>query len=539
MTKGLFNAIQHSPALATGRVKILLAATLLLILLLAGPLVARGGNDLFLPRAARAGAPPVPALRSRAVDINWAALSPDAEEIRLNPFEGLTLTATRLRVDRPVGGGYVWVGRLVGEVGSHVTLSVLHGVVAGSVFQQGREWLVIRPGAAGGHVVYELDPAAREPGGDDVLFPPSGAASAPEDAPAAAVCQDDGTVIDVLVAYTAAASAENGGDDALTALINQRISDMNTANEFSAAPFTWRLVGTLAVDYAESGNISADLGALTAPADGRMDEVHAARDAALADLVALMVSEGNGNMCGLAYQMMTLSSDFADDAFGVVALDYPGDYVCSSLTLAHELGHNLGNAHDRAHHAGSTLFPYSYGYQSPNGTFRDIMSYDCPGGCPRLNFWANPDVWYLGEPTGVDYDTDPANAADLVRSMNEARLTAANFRNTCAPPTATATATPTDTATPSATPTASSTPTASLTPTASPTATQTSTASPTGTPTPTPTLTATPTVTRTPTPTATPTITATPRPTRRPTRTPRPSPTPETWRAFAPTILGR
>jgi len=208
-------------------------------------------------------------------------------------------------------------------------------------------------------------------------------------------------------------------------------------------------------------------------------------------------------------------------------------------TLAHELGHNLGNAHDRAHHAGSTLFPYSYGYQSPNGTFRDIMSYDCPGGCPRLNFWANPDVWYLGEPTGVDYDTDPANAADLVRSMNEARLTAANFRNTCAPPTATATATPTDTATPSATPTASSTPTASLTPTASPTATQTSTASPTGTPTPTPTLTATPTVTRTPTPTATSTITPTPRPTRRPTRTPRPSPTPETWRAFAPTILGR
>ncbi len=533
MTKGPFDAIQRLPRLATGRVKSLLVAAFLLVLLLAGPLVARGGNDLFLPRAARASAPVVPALRSRAVDINWAALSPDADEIRLNPFEGLTLTATRLRVDRPVGGGYVWVGRLAGEAGSHVTLSVLHGVVAGSVFQQGREWLVIRPGAAGGHVVYELDPAAREPGGDDVVFPPAGVASTPADAPAAAVCQDDGTVIDVLVAYTTTASAANGGDDALTALINQRISDMNTANTFSAAPFTWRLVGTLAVDYAESGNMSADLGALTAPADGQMDEVHAARDAALADLVALMVSEGNGNVCGLAYQMMALSSDFAGAAFGVVALDYPGDYICSSLTLAHELGHNLGNAHDRAHHAGNTLFPYSYGYQSPNGTFRDIMSYDCPGGCPRLNFWANPDIWYLGEPTGVDYETDPAHAADLVRSMNGARLLAANFRNACAPPTATATATPTDTATPSATPTASSTPTASLTPTASPTATQTPTASPTGTPTPTPTLTATSTQT------ATPTITPTPPPTRRPTRTPRPSPTPETWRAFAPTILGR
>jgi len=529
MTKGLFDAIQRLPRLATGRMKSLLAAAGLLVLLLAGPLVARGGNDLFLPRAARSGAPAVPALRSRPVDINWAALSPDAGEIRLNPFAGLTLTATRLRVDRPVGGGYVWVGQVVGEAGSHVTLSVFNGVVAGSVFRQGREWLVVRPSAAGGHAVYELDPAAREPGGSDVVFPPAGAASTPADAPAAAVCEDDGTVIDVLVAYTAAASAASGGDYALTALINQRISDMNTANEFSAAPFTWRLVGTLAVDYAESGNLSTDLSTLREPADGLLDEAHTARDATAADLVALLVSEGNGNMCGLAYQLVQASDDFADDAFGVTALDYPGDYICSSLTLAHELGHNLGNAHDRAHHAGNTVFPYSYGYQSPSGTFRDIMSYDCPGGCPRLNFWANPDIWYLGQPTGVDYETDPANAADLVRSMNGVRLTAANFRNACTPPTATATATPaaTATATPSATPSPSSTPAAS------PTATPTPTASPTSTPTRTPTLTATPTVTRTPT------ITPTPRPTRRPTRTPRPSPTPETWRAFAPTIRGR
>ena len=57
MTKGLFDAIQRSLRLATGRVKSLLAAAFLLVLLLAGPLVARGGNDLFLPRAARAGAP--------------------------------------------------------------------------------------------------------------------------------------------------------------------------------------------------------------------------------------------------------------------------------------------------------------------------------------------------------------------------------------------------------------------------------------------------------------------------------------------------
>lgn len=522
-----------------GRLRLLLAAAFLLVLLLSGPLAVYGGNDLFAPRPARAGGPAVPALRSRAVDINWAALSPNAGEVRLNPFEGLTLTATRARVDWPAGGGYVWVGRL-GEAGSYVTLSVLNGVLTGSVFQRGREWLVIRPGAAGGHVVYELDPAAREPNGSDVVFPPANDMSTPNDAPAEAACQDDGTVIDILVAYTAAAREASGGTDTLTALINQRVSDMNTANIVSAAPFTWRLVGTLEVDYAESGSISSDLGALQNPADGLMDEVHNVRDAVRADLVALLVAQGNDNMCGLAFQMMDLNSDFANKPFGVTALDYPGDYICSSLTLAHELGHNLGNAHDRAHHNDAVLFPYSYGYQAASGAFRDIMSYDCPNGCQRLNFWANPDVWYLGEPTGVDYETDPAHAADIVRSMNGARLKAANFRNTCAPPTPTATPTTTPSATPTATawPTPSGTPTPTSTPTPTGTPTTTSTVTTTFTPTPTVMPTATPTVTRTPTVTATPSITPTARPTRRPTRTPRPSPTPEAWRAFAPAVVG-
>ena len=170
--------------------------------------------------------------------------------------------------------------------------------------------------------------------------------------------------------------------------------------------------------------------------------------------------------------------------------------------------------------------PYAYGYQSPNGTFRDIMSYDCPGGCPRLNFWANPDVWYQGEPTGVDYEAAPANAADIVRSMNPARQTAANFRNACAAAPEPPTATPTNTPPPTNTPTATATLGPSPTPSASPT------------------LTATPTVTRTPTVTATPSITPTPRPTRRPTRTPRPTATATrlvlgVGEAFAPVVIRR
>lgn len=486
---------------------------LLLALLLVGPSLVGGGNDLFLPRpASGAPLPAVPALRSRAVDVNWAALSPDVREVRLTPFDGLTLTAMRERVDRPATGGFVWVGRLVGAVEGRVTLSTRDGVLAGSVFRQGQEWLVIRPAAAGGHVVYELDPAARQPYGPDFRLT-EGAVGSPSAAPQVATCQDDGAVIDVLVAYTAQARDESGGQAAIEALINQRVSDMNTANLDSAAPFQWRLVGTLAVDYPESGDIGVDLVALQEPDDGLLDEVQAARDLHQADLVALLIAQGSNGACGMAYLMTGLSADFASHAVGVTALDYPGDAFCGSLTLSHELGHNMGNAHDRAHSTGDVLFPYSYGYQSPAETFRDIMAYDCPDGCPRVNLWANPDVWYLDEPTGVDYETDPAHAADLVRSMSEARLTVANFRTTCVD--ATATPTPTPTSTPSATPTQT----------------------PTSTPTRTPTVTATPTRTLSPTagPTATPSATATR--TRRPTRTPVPTATPPTWRAFVPTII--
>jgi hypothetical protein len=171
-------------------------------------------------------------------------------------------------------------------VEGRVTLSVRDGVLVGVVFRQGQEWLVIRPAAAGGYLISELDPAARQPYGPDFRLP-EGAVGSPSAAPQAATCQDDGSVIDVLVAYTAQARDENGGQAAMEALINQRFSDMNTANLDSAAPFEWRLVGTMAVDYAESGNINTDL----TPRSGRRctHEVHTV--IYQADLVALLIAK--------------------------------------------------------------------------------------------------------------------------------------------------------------------------------------------------------------------------------------------------------
>jgi hypothetical protein len=105
------------------------------------------------------------------------------------------------------------------------------------------------------------------------------------------------------------------------------------------------------------------------------------------------------------------------------------------------MGHNMGAHHDRANASGSGAYPYSYGYQAPDKAFRTIMAYNCSSpGCPRVNYWSNPDVLYGGQPMGVVY-TAP-NSADNRRTLNNTALTVANFRASCAPATPTLSAPP-------------------------------------------------------------------------------------------------
>lgn len=527
-------------SMMTRRLAVLLPAALFLLVLLFGqPFDALSDNTLFVAAAdapAAAAKSPGAPLRVRPVRINWEALDPQSAEIRLNLFDNVDLTAELARVDHSVTGGFVWVGRISGEPDSVVTLSAQNGVLSGSVQRFGYPWTIIR--YVGGptsdlYTIRELDPRAPEPTGVDHIVPDLWAADLAALSPQGATCQEDGTEISVMVAYTTQARDAEGGQDAIEALINRRMSEMNTANQSSLVNFKWSLVRTAQVDYVESGNIAVDLQNLYLPGDGIMDGIQPARDAAKADLVALLISQGSNNTCGMAYEMRSMGAYFQSYAFGVTALDYADPFSCSELTLAHELGHNLGNAHDRLNNNSATLFPYSYGFQSPNETFRTIMAYNCPNGCPRINQWANPKVSYADEPTGVDYDVNPAAASDVARSMNETRQLVSNFRADCVEPTPTATLTPTDVPIPTETPTPSLTPT--------------NTAIPTETDTPTvaftPTNTSIPTVTPTgtqPTPTKTPHATATTRPTR--TRQPTPTSEPTTPTAhvsYLPAVIGK
>ena len=98
--------------------------------------------------------------------------------------------------------------------------------------------------------------------------------------------------------------------------------------------------------------------------------------------------------------------------------------------LPHELGHNMAAHHDRANAGSTPAYPYAYGWVSTSGDFRTVMAYDnaaCPGGsCSPVPYFSNPDVSYLGYPTGRPEGA--ADAADNRKTLNNTGPTVAGFR---------------------------------------------------------------------------------------------------------------
>lgn len=369
---------------------------------------------------------------------------------RFELFDDTAWTGIVTRVESVGPGRVNLYGELEGVPGSDFIASVHDtGAAALSFTTPGGDLYQIRMAGPGRFVALQLAPELMPPCGVDA---PDTAHLAPAAAPAAqararaaahnayaadiaAAPAPDGsaygglgqqagseegltfTDVDIYVAYTAAAQSGAGGSEAMSAFIDLMVARANATFINSRVGLRLRLVGSGAVAYTEPNNIQTDLSRLAGTNDGFMDGLHATRATLGADLVTLVTETTGGGTSGLAY----LYTGTANNGLNVV------QRAGSESTFVHEVGHNFGCKHDRENNdSGNGLYPYGYGHRfTPEGypQLRTVMAY-APGA--RIPYFSNPDVTYLGAPTGVPIgQTGEAHNAQV---LNTTKASVANFR---------------------------------------------------------------------------------------------------------------
>ncbi len=315
------------------------------------------------------------------------------------------------------GDGQMMVaGPLVGGAEGEASLTVVGDTLVGRIVANGRLFMVRRRPDSTAHVATEIDAASLPPEASPRIPP-----SAPVSPDPGAAANDTNAFVDVMVMYSAAARAAMGGTSAIVAEATGAINNANLALVNANVTHRFRLVHTAETTYVETSpnNMGTTLSRLRNTGDGFLDEVLPLRDAYRADVVTLLTTETDA--CGIGYLMgPTIPASFEVNAYNVVYWNCAN----ANLSLAHEIGHNMGLHHDRAN-AGvnpQPSFPYAFGYSVP-GLARDVMAYDCSPSCPRRPIFSTPLFPFPGTSTTAGTATE-----DNARALNGTSLVVANFR---------------------------------------------------------------------------------------------------------------
>lgn len=375
-------------------------------------------------------------------------------------------------VDHP-NGDWTWIGSVVGRQVEEAIITFGPKAAFGTIAQSGKEplRLTIRQGVSW---LVETDPRQiallnnvgsrpTEPDfvvAPDVVTPASMAAASgttqSADGPSmgtASTTVNGVTRVDLLLGYTAGFVDYYGGQSQALTRLNNMVDITNETYVNSQMPTQVRLVKALLVNYTDANSNKMALEELTgfqSPSTQTtpnpvFNELRAAREEFGADLVSVVrrfnTPENDG--CGIAWligggRRNTISASSEFFGYSVVSdgRDAGTDgktYFCRDETLAHELGHNLGSAHDRDTSDGDDnvlqsneygVFEYSFGYKTGSGAgnFYTVMAYG-DSGQTRYRVFSNPRITYCGGlACGVE------NAADNARSQTETFPAVAAFR---------------------------------------------------------------------------------------------------------------
>lgn len=406
-------------------------------------------TDARLPRDTSLPAEQFGTLRTRLAALDTVALNHGLRGggVMLNLFDDVSLVARMTPSDAPVKHTRAPLERWAGDVegvlygqavfisdGSTIDLRVL---LPGYVYY-------VQTVGAGVVRISEIEAgrgrynSAGQPIDDAVIYTPSDEEVIEEQRRLwnLGTRADSGAVIDVLAAYTPAAAAMLGGDLNAQLAIEGAAALTNLTYQNSGVNFRIRLVAVVRTEYTEQG--FGDLTRLQGTTDGFMDELHTLRNTLKADLVTLTPGTpvANRNYCGIANLPLTLN---AASGFSITEA-----HCINDITYAHELGHNMGKAHDRSN-SSSAIHSYAFGYQDAStgtgdyGDFVTVMAYSTntvgqhcptsyqPGVCPAIAWWSDPAATFGGKPLGR-VGGGGADLENNARSLNETALTIANYR---------------------------------------------------------------------------------------------------------------
>lgn len=356
----------------------------------------------------------------QAIHANLAGLTQAEEgaEIALPLPNGQTEVAivTRRELDQDGLVQIQGVSRMDGA-GAPTVITVGKDAVFGVVMRDGNEYQIVTrkgqtqivdPGAAGWSRLRGPDQATVEGAAGEVLSQAAGSAglltagagttttttSGGALVPLAAGSID--TTITLFMTYSATYVSQWGTEAVARTRLSNLVQIANSAYANSGTGIAFKIVGWAKVPQADATPqtvlplMRGDTGAFKGVAALRK----ASGGAITVFFSPFNTVTGSTSTCGLAYVtgggaggMSSFNAQVGGSLYAALNDGQSNGYYCEMLSLGHELGHNLGNAHDKANSSFPGVFSYSYG-KGVSGQFGTVMSYISP----RVALFSSPQL---------------------------------------------------------------------------------------------------------------------------------------------------